>query len=126
LFVIDIVLQTPEEPIVMLRRFAGALAYLTMFLAMISSEYMARMRKISGLPFIKAHHNLARIGILLISYSPTDFCITGARHSDIFPNFSDKYLYCIRRASGSLSAPSGCRNCDIQEEIQELKASSQS
>lgn len=61
----------------MLRRFAGAFAYLTMFLAIVSSEYMVRMRKISGLPFMKAHHYLARIGILLILIHPMTFILEG-------------------------------------------------
>jgi methionine sulfoxide reductase heme-binding subunit len=74
-FIIYIVLQTPKEPIVMLRRFAGAFAYLTMFLVIISSEYMAKMRKISGMPFIKTHHNLARVGIRLIFIHPMTFVL---------------------------------------------------
>lgn len=40
-----IILQTPEEPIVMLRRFAGTFGYLTLFLAIITSEYMAKIKK---------------------------------------------------------------------------------
>jgi hypothetical protein len=119
-FIIYIVLQNPEEPIVMLRRFAGAFAYLTMFLTIVSSEFMARMRKISGLPFIKTHHNLARIGILLNPDSPDDFCSGGAEHSNFFANFSDKSFHCTSRSSGFLPIPSGCRNCNIQKEIQKL------
>ncbi len=76
-FIIYIILQTPEEPIVMLRRFAGMFGYLTMFLAIASSEYMAKIKKISGMPFMKAHHNLARIGILLILIHPLTFALEG-------------------------------------------------
>jgi predicted ferric reductase len=75
--IIYIILQTPEEPIVMLRRFAGTFGYLTLFLAIITSEYMAKIKKISGLPFMKAHHNLARIGILLILIHPFTFVLQG-------------------------------------------------
>lgn len=91
-FIFYIVLQTPEEPIVMLRRFAGALAYLTMFLAIVSSEYMAKMRKISGLPFIKTHHNLARIGILLILIHPMTFVLEG-RGIQIFSPISQTNIF---------------------------------
>ncbi len=61
----------------MLRRFVGALAYLAMFLAIVSSGYMAKMRKISGISFVKTHHNLARIGILLIFIHPITFVLEG-------------------------------------------------
>ncbi|HET8687997.1 MAG TPA: ferric reductase-like transmembrane domain-containing protein, partial [Methanosarcina sp.] len=51
--------------------------YLTLFLAIITSEYMAKIKKISGLSFMKAHHNLARIGILLILIHPFTFVLQG-------------------------------------------------
>ena len=76
-FITYIILQTPEEPIVMLRRFAGTFGYLTLFLAIVTSEYMVKIKKISGLPFMKAHHNLARIGILLILIHPFTFVLQG-------------------------------------------------
>ncbi|NLN44887.1 MAG: ferric reductase [Methanosarcina sp.] len=61
----------------MIRRFVGTCGYLTMFLAIITSEYMAKMKKVSGLSFIKAHHNLARVGILLILIHPLTFALEG-------------------------------------------------
>ncbi len=76
-FIIYIILKNPEEPVVMIRRFVGTCGYLTMFLAIITSEYMAKMKKVSGLPFIKAHHNLARVGILLILIHPLTFALQG-------------------------------------------------
>jgi DMSO/TMAO reductase YedYZ heme-binding membrane subunit len=72
-----IILQNPEDPIVMVRRFAGTFAYLTIFLAIVSSEYIVKMRKISGLSFLNAHHNLARIGILLMLIHPITFILQG-------------------------------------------------
>lgn len=91
-FIVYIVLQIPEEPIVMLRRFAGVFAYLTMFLTIISSEYMVKMRKISGMPFIKTHHNLARIGILLILIHPLTFVLEG-RGIQIFSPISPTNIF---------------------------------
>lgn len=82
-----IVLQNPGDPIVMVRRFAGTFGYLTIFLAIVSSEYIVKMRKISGLPFIKAHHNLARTGILLILIHPLTFILQG-RSIQIFSPIS--------------------------------------
>lgn len=91
-FIVYIVLQTPEEPILMLRRFAGLFAYFTMFLTIISSEYMVKMRKISGMPFIKTHHNLARIGILLILIHPLTFVLEG-RGIQIFSPISPTNIF---------------------------------
>ncbi|MDY9927529.1 ferric reductase-like transmembrane domain-containing protein [Methanosarcina sp.] len=70
-----ILLQRPGEPLRMVARFAATFGYLTIFIAILSSEYMAKMRKILGLPFLKAHHNLARIGILLILIHPLALAI---------------------------------------------------
>jgi predicted ferric reductase len=91
-FITYIILQTPEEPIVMLRRFAGTFGYLTLFLAIITSEYMAKIKKITGLPFMKAHHNLARIGILLILIHPFTFVLQG-RGIQIFSPISPTNIF---------------------------------
>ena len=91
-FIIYIILQTPEEPIVMLRRFAGTFGYLTLFLAIVTSEYMVKIKKISGLPFMKAHHNLARIGILLTLIHPLTFVLQG-RSVRIFSPISQANIF---------------------------------
>jgi predicted ferric reductase len=91
-FITYIILQTPEEPIVMLRRFAGTFGYLTLFLAIITSEYMTKIKKITGLPFMKAHHNLARIGILLILIHPFTFVLQG-RGIQIFSPISPTNIF---------------------------------
>lgn len=77
IFITYIILQNTEEPIRTIRRFAGTFGYLTVFLAIVTSEYMAKMKKISGLPFMTAHHNLARIGLLLILIHPLTFILQG-------------------------------------------------
>ncbi|RXA20607.1 ferric reductase [Methanosarcina sp. MSH10X1] len=76
-FITYTILRYAEEPIEAIRRFAGTFGYLTVFLAIVTSEYMAKMKKISGLPFMKAHHNLARIGLLLILIHPLTFVLQG-------------------------------------------------
>jgi len=76
----------------MIRRFAGTFGYLTIFLAIITSEYMAKMKKISGLPFLRAHHNLARIGILLILIHPLTFVLQG-RGIQIFSPISPTNVF---------------------------------
>ncbi len=92
MFIIYVILQTPEEPIVMIRRFAGIFGYLTIFLAIITSEYMTKMKKISGLPFLRAHHHLARIGILLILIHPFTFVLQG-RGIQIFSPISPTNIF---------------------------------
>lgn len=76
-FITYIILRDAEEPIEAIRRLAGTFGYLAVFLAIVTSEYMARMKRISGLPFMKAHHNLARIGLLLILIHPLTFVLQG-------------------------------------------------
>ena len=93
-FIIYLLLQRPGEPLRMIARFAATFGYLTIFLAILSSEYMARMRKISGLPFLKAHHNLARIGILLILIHPLAIAIGGQGFGIFLPELYpiDRFL----------------------------------
>ena len=67
--------QKPEEAVKMIYRAAGTLGYLFIFLAIVSSEYMARTKKILGAGFIKAHHSLARLGVLLMIIHPLAFAV---------------------------------------------------
>ncbi|AKB65979.1 MAG: ferric reductase-like transmembrane domain-containing protein [Methanosarcina mazei] len=75
LFITYLILQKPGEPLRMIARFAATFGYLAIFLSILSSEYMAKMRKISGMPFLRAHHNLARIGVLLILIHPLSLAL---------------------------------------------------
>lgn len=87
LFITYILLQNPGEPLRMVARFAATFGFLTIFFSILSSEYMAKMRKISGLPFLKAHHNLARIGILLILIHPLSLALQAQDFSIFLPVF---------------------------------------
>jgi methionine sulfoxide reductase heme-binding subunit len=91
-FITYIILQGTDEPVGMIRRFAGTFGYLAIFLAITTSEYMAKMKKISGLPFMKAHHNLARIGLLLIIIHPLTFVLQG-RGIEIFSPISPTNIF---------------------------------
>lgn len=93
LLITYILLQRPGEPLRMIARFAATFGYLAIFLAILSSEYMARMKKISGLPFLKAHHNLARIGILLILIHPLTFVLEGQGFRIFLPVFYPVNLF---------------------------------
>lgn len=51
------------------------MGYLFIFLASLSSEYIVRANKLLGAGFIKAHHSLARLGVLLIIIHPLAFAV---------------------------------------------------
>lgn len=87
IFIAYLLLQRPGEPLRMVARFAATFGYLAIFLSILSSEYMARMRKITGLPFLRAHHNLARIGILLILIHPLSLALEAQDFSIFLPIF---------------------------------------
>jgi len=71
----------------MIARFAATFAYLTVFLSILSSEYLAKMRKISGLPFLKAHHILARTVVLLILIHPLSLALEAQDFRIFLPVF---------------------------------------
>ncbi len=86
--------QKPEETVKMIYRAAGTLGYLFIFLAIVSSEYMARTKKILGAGFIKAHHSLSRLGVLLIVIHPLAFAVEEQSILVFLPVFypPDKFL----------------------------------
>ena len=51
-------------------RAAGLFGYFFIFLAILSSEYMIRIKKIFGRPFMNIHHHLARAGVAMILVHP--------------------------------------------------------
>ena len=67
--------QNMEMPLQMIDRATGLFAYLFIFLAILSSEYMKQMKKIFGMGFIAIHHHLVRIGILLMLVHPIAFAL---------------------------------------------------
>jgi DMSO/TMAO reductase YedYZ heme-binding membrane subunit len=54
----------------MVARAAGLFGYFFIFLAILSSEYMIRIKKIFGRPFMNIHHHLARAGVAMILIHP--------------------------------------------------------
>lgn len=51
-------------------RVAGLLGYFFLFLAILSSEYLTKMRKMFGRSYINVHHHLARVGMVLVLMHP--------------------------------------------------------
>jgi hypothetical protein len=82
-----ILLQTIDTPFKMIDRATGLFAYYFIFLAILSSEYMKQMKKVFGQGFIRVHHHLARIGILLMLLHPIAFAFEKQSISVFIPVF---------------------------------------
>jgi DMSO/TMAO reductase YedYZ heme-binding membrane subunit len=54
----------------MAARAAGLFGYFFIFLSILSSEYMIRMKKVFSRPFMNIHHHLARAGVAMILIHP--------------------------------------------------------
>lgn len=67
--------QKMDMPLQMIDRASGLFAYLFLFLAILSSEYMRQMKKIFGKGFIAIHHHIARIGVTLMLIHPIAFAL---------------------------------------------------
>ncbi|MDG6244290.1 MAG: ferric reductase-like transmembrane domain-containing protein [Methanolobus sp.] len=80
-------LQSPGTSLQMIYRACGLFAYLFIFLAILSSEYMRQMKNVFGKGFIAIHHILARIGILLMLIHPIVFAMEKRSMSVFVPVF---------------------------------------
>lgn len=87
LVAIDVVVwwQTPGSPSHMSARLAALLGYTSLFLAIVSSEYVAQVRRLFGVPFLRAHHFLALAGLLLIASHPLIMALEGPGMSVFIP-----------------------------------------
>jgi len=65
-----IVLQPYGTPLSRLVRGAAAMGYLAIFLAIISSNYMRRLVRFFGRPFVQIHHILSVTGLVMVTLHP--------------------------------------------------------
>jgi sulfoxide reductase heme-binding subunit YedZ len=65
-----IALQPYGTPLNRLVRGAGALGYLAIFLAIISSNYMRQLVRFFGRPFVQIHHILSVTGMVMVTLHP--------------------------------------------------------
>lgn len=65
-----IALKPHGTPLHWVIRGASLLGYLSVFLSIVSSAYMRELIRISGRPFIRAHHILSITGLILITLHP--------------------------------------------------------
>jgi hypothetical protein len=73
------------------------------------------MRKISGMPFLRAHHNLARIGILLILIHPLSLALQTQNFVIFLPVLYHVEIFIALVDRTALYFPSDCRNCSIRD-----------
>jgi sulfoxide reductase heme-binding subunit YedZ len=67
--------RTPLSAPWMLLRAAALLGYSTLFLSILSSEYIREMRKLFGRPFLRVHHILAVVGLVLTLVHPLTYAV---------------------------------------------------
>lgn len=80
--------QTPGPALWALVRTLALFGYVTLFWAIVSSEYMRELRKLFGRPFLKVHHTLTVIAWVLISAHPISYAILAGSPSVLVPIFS--------------------------------------
>ncbi len=71
-----------------LARAAALFGYGTIFWTILSSEYIAQMRKLFGRPYLRVHHLLARIGLVLIVIHPVTVAVLSRDPTAFVPQFS--------------------------------------
>lgn len=77
--------QTPSSPSHMSARLAALIGYAFVFLAIVSSEYAARFRRLWGAPFLRVHHFLAIAGLILLFLHPLVIALDGQGASVFIP-----------------------------------------
>jgi predicted ferric reductase len=77
--------QTPSSPSHMSARLAALIGYTSLFLAIVSSEYTTQVRRLLGMPFLRVHHFLAIVGLLLIVAHPSIMALEGQGVSLFIP-----------------------------------------
>jgi DMSO/TMAO reductase YedYZ heme-binding membrane subunit len=77
------VAQTPGPALWTLVRTLALVGFVTLFWAIVSSEYMRELRKVFGRPFLKIHHTLTVIAWVLIVAHPASYAAL-AGSADVF------------------------------------------
>jgi DMSO/TMAO reductase YedYZ heme-binding membrane subunit len=86
--------QIPGPALWRLVRAAALFGYITLFWAIISSEYMRQLRKLFGRPFLNLHHLLTRVAWVLILAHPLAYAMLAGSATVLVPVFSpfDRFL----------------------------------
>jgi sulfoxide reductase heme-binding subunit YedZ len=73
-------------------RSAALLGYSTLFLTILSNEYLREMKKLFGRPFMAVHHILAVSGLALIVVHPAGVVLLTRDASNLVPRFESLRL----------------------------------
>ena len=73
-------------------RSSALLGYSTIFLTILSNEYLRQMKKLFGRPFIAVHHILAVAGLVLIVAHPAGVVLLTRDPSNLVPRFDSLRL----------------------------------
>jgi len=87
-FIVYLIYRTPSPAPWMLLRAAALLGYSTLFLSILSSEYVREMRKLFGRPFMRVHHTLAVVGLVLMAVHPLAYAVISRSLSVFLPTVS--------------------------------------
>lgn len=79
--------RTPAPLAYNIARAAGLFGYGTLFVTILSHEYMREMRKLFGKPFVTVHHILAVTGLVLVTLHPALMAILMRDPRQFVPRF---------------------------------------
>jgi DMSO/TMAO reductase YedYZ heme-binding membrane subunit len=74
-------------------RAAALFGYSTIFLTILSNEYMREMKKLFGRPFLRVHHILSVVGLILIVVHPITVALVTKDISAFIPRFDSFSLF---------------------------------
>jgi DMSO/TMAO reductase YedYZ heme-binding membrane subunit len=87
LIVVYVLARTPAPLAYNLARAAALFGYGTLFVTILSHEYMREMRKLFGKPFMTVHHILAVTGLVLVILHPVLMAIMMGDPRQFVPRF---------------------------------------
>ena len=93
--VIYLLSRTPAPLAYNLSRAAGLFGYGTLFVTILSHEYMREMRKLFGKPFVTVHHILAVTGLVLIILHPVLMAILMRDPGQFVPRFDSLRTFLV-------------------------------
>jgi sulfoxide reductase heme-binding subunit YedZ len=68
-------------------RGTGALGYLFVFLSVLSSAYVKQVSRVFGRPFVKVHHVLSLVGLILVTLHPLGVALQSRDVGVFLPRF---------------------------------------
>jgi predicted ferric reductase len=86
-------LQPYGSPLNWLIRGTALMGYLAIFLSIVSSAYVRQVYRVFGRPFVKVHHILSVMGLVLLTLHPLGAAIDAASPSVFLPRFDSWVVF---------------------------------